>query len=159
MMYEISSTAVVDGEPEQVWAVLTDVARWPDWDPHEQAARLDGPFAAGSVGWSKPHGAPAATWRLTEVLAGRRWASECSLPGGTLRGVNTVEPAGPGRTVCTKTMRVTGPLVPLFRIWFGPRIRRDLARTWTALQSELRAEPQARPAAGTVGTDRHTRRG
>jgi hypothetical protein len=33
-------------------------------------------------------------------------------------------------------MEVTGPLVPLFRIWFGPRIRRDMLAGLRALEAE-----------------------
>lgn len=35
--------------PEQVWAVHTDVARWPEWMTMITAARLEGPLARGSV--------------------------------------------------------------------------------------------------------------
>jgi hypothetical protein len=133
-MYEFGETAVITADIASVWRIVTDVAGWPAWDPHEQQARLDGPFVAGTTAWSKPAGGPATTWTLTEVVDQRRWASECALPGGRLSGVNTYEPLGDGRIRCTRTVRVTGPLVPLFRFWFARRIRRDMLRTWAALE-------------------------
>ena len=135
-MYEVRVQAVITGEPAIVWAVVSDVAGWPRWDPHEEAARIDGPFATGTTGWSKPHGAPGASWTLTDVEGPHRWASSCALPGGGLRGLNTFEQVGPTRVRCTKTVQVTGPLVPLFRAWFGPRMRRDMVRTLAALEQE-----------------------
>jgi polyketide cyclase/dehydrase/lipid transport protein len=135
-VYEIIGETVIGGDVSAVWAAATDVAGWPAWDPHEEAARLDGPFAAGTTGWSKPNGGPAATWTLTEVVEQRRWASECALPGGKLSGVSEYEPLGDGRVRCRKTIRVTGPLVPLFRLHFGRGIRRDMDRTWAALERE-----------------------
>jgi hypothetical protein len=145
-MYEITAETTIGGDIEAVWSVATDVAGWPTWDPHEQAARLDGPFAAGTTGWSKPNGGPATAWTITEVVDGSRWASECPLPGGRLAGVNEFEPLGDGRIRCRKTMRVTGPLVPLFRLYFGPRIRRDMFKTFAALEGE--AARRGRVAAG-----------
>jgi hypothetical protein len=36
-------------------------------------------------------------------------------------------------------MRVTGPLVPLFQLYFGRRIRRDFFKTWAALERRAAA--------------------
>lgn len=136
-MYEITESATIDGEVGAVWAVVTDVAGWPSWDPHEEAARLDGPFMTGTDGWSKPRGAPGASWTITAVEPEHLWSSACNLPGGALSGVNTFETIGDGTVRCTKSVRVTGPLVPLFRLWFGPRMRRDMRLTFAALQREV----------------------
>lgn len=137
-MYRISAAAVIDGELDRVWAVATDVDNWPSWDPHEQAARLDGPFAAGGTGWSKPNGGPATSWTITEVTERRSWSSECPLPGGKLAGTNEFESTSDGRIRCAKTVLVTGPLVPLFRLYFGRRIRRDMLATFAALEQAAR---------------------
>ena len=133
-MYAISAETIIDGDLDAVWAIATDVDRWASWDPHEQEARIDGAFAAGTTGWSKPRGGPGTIWTLTAVTHGRSWTSTCGLPGGGLSGENTFEPLPDGRIRCTRTVRVTGPLTPLFRLWFGPRIRRDMFVTWAALE-------------------------
>jgi Polyketide cyclase / dehydrase and lipid transport len=135
-MYTITAAASITADLDTVWATVIDVEAWPAWDPHEEQARLDGPFAAGTTGWSKPHGAPAATWTITEVVPGRRWGSACGLPGGRITGMNTFEAAGAGQVRCTKSFSVTGPLVPLFRLHFGRRIRRDMVRSFAALELE-----------------------
>ncbi|MEV5576715.1 SRPBCC family protein [Spirillospora sp. NPDC052269] len=134
-MYEFTEETVIDGNLATVWATAIDVDTWPDWDPHEEAARLNGPFTEGGTGWSKPRGGPATTWTITDVVPLGLWASECDLPGGKITGVNTFEETAEG-VRCTKTVRVTGPLTPLFRFHFGRRMRRDFFKTWTALEAE-----------------------
>jgi hypothetical protein len=145
-MYEIHSSAVITGDVDAIWHAVTDVAGWPTWDPHEEAARLDGPFEVGTVGWSKPRGGPATEWTITDVIPLSRWASECGLPGGRITGVNTFEQLAGGQVRCTKTVCVTGPLVPLFRLYFGRKMREDMQKTWTALEHHVARSP--RPATG-----------
>ncbi|WP_163507458.1 SRPBCC family protein [Fodinicola acaciae] len=132
-MYTISAEAAIDGDLTTIWRVVTDVANWPAWDPHEEAARLDGPFAAGTTGWSKPRGGPATDWTITEVVERRKWSSECPLPGGKLSGDNTFEQVG-DKVLCRKTVHVRGPLTPLFRFYFGRKIRADMLKTFAALE-------------------------
>ena len=43
-MYSFGEDAVVHGDIAAIWRVATDVDAWPSWDPHEEKARLDGPF-------------------------------------------------------------------------------------------------------------------
>ena len=59
-MYSFGEAAIITGDIKAIWAVATDVGSWAAWDPHEEKARIDGPFAAGTKGWNKPAGAPAA---------------------------------------------------------------------------------------------------
>jgi hypothetical protein len=137
-MYRIQAEAVIDGDVDQVWTIATDVDRWSEWDPHEEAARLDGPFTTGTTGWSKPRGGPGTAWTITDVEPGHRWSTACALPGGGISGTNTVEQVAPGLVRLTRTIEITGPLTPLFRLWFGPRMRRDFRHSWDALETRVR---------------------
>jgi hypothetical protein len=136
-MYRIGAQRIINGDPIAIWRLVTDVGNWPSWDPHEEAARLDGEFVVGGTGWSKPRGGPATTWTITEAVEQRSWASECALPGGKLSGRTEFADLGDGTVHCTKTVDVHGPLVPLFRLWFGKRIRADLDHTFAALQAQV----------------------
>ncbi|HEV3360147.1 MAG TPA: SRPBCC family protein [Pseudonocardiaceae bacterium] len=148
-MYRISAQTTIRANAADVWRIVTDVNNWPSWDPHEEAARLDGEFVEGATGWSKPHGGPGTQWTITEVIEGRRWASECPLPGGKLAGGNEFTDLGDGRVRCAKTVEVYGPLVPLFRIWFGRRIRADMVRTFAALEAQAGLETrETQPSRG-----------
>jgi hypothetical protein len=135
-MYKITAETIIRGDISEVWAIVTDVQNWPTWDPHEESARLEGPFVAGTKGWSKPKGAPAANWTITKVINHLLWASESPLTGGKIAGENTFESLGNRRIRCTKTVWVSGPLVPLFWLYFGRLIRRDMFATWAALERE-----------------------
>ena len=135
-MYKIHAETIIKGNIKEVWAAIADVEHWPAWDPHEEGARLDGPFAAGTKGWSKPKGGPAANWTITKVEQERFWSSESPMPGGKIAGENTFEPLGDGRIRCTRTVVVSGPLVPLFWLHFGRLIKRDMFATWEALERE-----------------------
>lgn len=135
-MYRIKAETIIQGEINVVWDIVTDVNRWPTWDPHEQEARLNGPFLTGAIGWSRPRKGPGTAWVITHVIEKRLWASECKLPGGKLSGESRLEPLEDGHIHCTKMITVTGPLVPLFQFYFGHHIRQDLFATWTALEHE-----------------------
>jgi uncharacterized protein YndB with AHSA1/START domain len=47
MAYEISTTIEIAATPENVWAVLADLASYPKWHPMYQA--VTGQLAAGSM--------------------------------------------------------------------------------------------------------------
>lgn len=133
-MYTLTRTHTIRAPRDAVWAVLADVDRWSEWDPHEESGHIDGPFEAGTTATTKPRGAPEARWVLTEVVPGHRWASKTPLPGGNL--VASGELSHEGDAVrYTRTVRVSGPLELLFRLWFGPRMARDLETTAAALEA------------------------
>ena len=41
-------TVVAPAPPEVAWERWSDIARWPDWNPHCVAAAIDGPLVPGS---------------------------------------------------------------------------------------------------------------
>jgi len=116
-----------------VWQVWTDVNHWTDWDPHEEAARLDAPFATGAVGWVKPKGAPGGAFTLTLVEPERRWCSRSKIPFGRLDFDHQLAPTTTGGTRVTVRIDASGPFAPIFRLVFAPRMQRDLPQTIAAL--------------------------
>lgn len=135
-MYSFSEEAVIGGEIGKVWAVATDIAGWQSWDPHEEKSRFDGKFEAGAKGWSKPAGAPAGWFTVTDVEPERMWAARAGIPFGHLRGVNRYEPLGDGRIKVSKTVEVHGPFGPLFHWIWEKKMRADMAKTFAALEAE-----------------------
>ncbi|MDJ0367799.1 hypothetical protein QMK33_21850 [Hymenobacter sp. H14-R3] len=45
---QTDQTILVHTTPERVWQVLSQISRWPDWQPDIPAARLHGPVQPGS---------------------------------------------------------------------------------------------------------------
>jgi hypothetical protein len=70
---------------ERAWGFWSDVAGCARVDPGVEWARIDGPFAAGAHGQTKPVGAAAIEWTLAEVTAGERAVIEIAVPGATVR--------------------------------------------------------------------------
>ena len=143
-MYSFGEDMTIEGDITAVWQAATDVDSWPSWDPHEQKARLDGPFAPGAKGWNKPRGAPAGTFTITGVEPERMWSARAGIPFGSLRGVNRYEPLGDGKVRVSKVFEVHGPFAPIFRLIWEKAVRSDMRLTFKALQ----AEAQRRGAAG-----------
>lgn len=133
----ITASLTIKGSIDTIWDIVSDVANWPAWDPHEEAARLDGPFAAGTKGWSKPRKGPATDWILTKVEPKLLWGSESHIPGGTISGESRFEPLDDGMVRCTKIVQVKGTLVPLFWLYFKRPVQHDLHESLKALQNEV----------------------
>jgi Polyketide cyclase / dehydrase and lipid transport len=139
-MHLFECEATLEAEPAAVWAVWTDVARWPEWDVSKEIARLDGPFEPGVSGWAKQRGNLGGTFTITVVEAGRRWVSECPLPLGKVVFDHVLEPAAKGRVRVAKKVEVEGGIAPLVRL-FAPKMRRDITESLTALGRVAAATP------------------
>ncbi len=135
-MYSFTSARTISGDIDHVWQAWSDPNRFPDWDPRELRTTLNGPFAVGSTIDSKQKGNPGGTATITAVEAGRRWTVSNPLPGGELVIDHLVEAAGSNRVTVTKRYEVTGPLALLFRLYYGPKVRRAMPASFAALETE-----------------------
>ncbi len=141
--------ATFEADPAAVWAVWTDVARWPEWDVSKEVARLDGPFAPGVSGWAKQRANLGGSFTITVVDPGRRWVSECPLPLGKVVFDHLLEPLTGGRVRVVKKVGVHGGFAPLLRL-FAPRMRSDIAGSLAALGCQAAGRPQpGQPPAGS----------
>ena len=135
-MYLFECEATFEAEPAAVWAVWTDVARWPEWDVSKEIARLDGPFQPGVCGWAKQRGNLGGSFTITAVEAGRRWVTECPVPLGKVVFDHVLEPVAEGRVRVVKRVGVQGGSAPLILL-FVPRMRREITESLAALQRRL----------------------
>ena len=135
-MYVFENELTVDGDVAKLWAVWTDLPRFPDWDPREQVTRINGPFAVGTTVFSKQAGTPAGESTITVIEPPRRWTVESPLPGGKLAIEHRLAPKDDGRVTVSKRYEVHGPLTLLFRVYYGPRVRKAMLGTFHALGTE-----------------------
>jgi uncharacterized protein YndB with AHSA1/START domain len=135
-MYEFECEATFEAEPDAVWKVWTDVARWPEWDVSKEMARLDGPFEPGVSGWAKQRGNLGGSFTITEVEAGRRWVTECPMPLGKVVFDHSLEPVGSGRVRVVKRVGVQGGIGPLLRL-LAPKMRREITESLSALERQV----------------------
>ena len=69
---------------ELAWRFWSTVENWLI-DVSVESVTLDGPFAAGSRGTTKPCGSDPVRWQITEVQDGHRAVIEINLPGAVIR--------------------------------------------------------------------------
>jgi uncharacterized membrane protein len=114
----------VNAPAERVWAVLADVARWPEWTDSIDDVRLHtDSLRVGSTAAVKQPRLPRSTWLVTEVEPGRGFTWVSRSGGVTTRAEHAIEPAEPGCRV-RLTLDQSGLLAPLVGALFGRLTRR-----------------------------------
>ena len=144
---EFSITTDVDASADLVFAVLTDIERWPEWTPTvTRVERLDGsssPLAMGNRIRIVQPKVPPAEWTVTALEAGRGFRIMSRSPGATVVANHWAEPLGDGQR-----SRVT--LSVTFSGWLGriiARLMRGLNQRYLAQEAaglKRRSEDKAR---------------
>jgi hypothetical protein len=120
--FEHSAESTAD--PHAVWQRYLDVEHWCDWSRHGvEWSRIEGPFAVGTKGKSKPPGSRALTFRLVAVEPDASFASEVRMPGARLRFDHMIEPRETGSRIRHR-VALEGPLAFLYT----PIVRRGVER-------------------------------
>src|SRR5260370_41068534 len=99
MALQISQTIDINAPPERVWAVMTEVERWPDWtESMKSVERLEeGPPALGSTANLRTRRPPTATlWTVTELTPERSFSWESTnSAGGKATATHALQPDRP----------------------------------------------------------------
>jgi uncharacterized protein YndB with AHSA1/START domain len=135
-MYSFSASQRIHADVGRIWQVWTDPDSFPRWDPREVRTQLHGPFAVGSRIDSKQKGNPGGSATITAVEDQHRWTVTSPLPGGSLVNDHILAQTGDGEVTVTKRYDVTGPLGLLFRLYYGPKVRRAMPASFAALEAE-----------------------
>lgn len=88
----------IDAPPERVWAVMTDIERWPEWTASVTNVELlqPGPLAVGSEARISQPRFGTWTWRVTTLDPGASFTWETARPGTRMVATHTVVPRGAG---------------------------------------------------------------
>ena len=110
MEYEASAT--IAAPPAKVWEVLTDVAKWPEWDPF--CEKIEGELALGNKikAFTKLSPGRAFPVKVTDLSAPQRMEWSGGMPLGLFKGVRTftLEASGSG-TQFTMREEFSGPML------------------------------------------------
>ena len=133
---KFTRTTEVDAPADVVFAVMTDIERWPEWTSTvTRVERIDGssqPLAIGNRLRIVQPKVPPADWTVTELEPGRGFQIMSRSPGAKVLADHWIEPtAAPGRSRVTLSVTFSG--------WLGEVI----ARLMRSLNERYLAEEAA----------------
>lgn len=92
---------LIHAPPEKVWLVLTDIARWPDWQPGVLSAELNSPLKTGAVIHWKARGMNIVS-TVAEIELKRRIVWRGNSPGMRAAHIWDLEPVENATRVATR---------------------------------------------------------
>jgi uncharacterized protein YndB with AHSA1/START domain len=127
----------IDAPAEAVWAVISDVERWPEWTASMSSVRRSrtGPLAVGEKVVVRQPRLPRLTYTVTRVDDGRSFTWEAGNAASRGVGEHVLTPRVSGG--CTATLRLTqrGPVAPLVGVLLDGITRRYLRMEAEGLKS------------------------
>ena len=97
-MTDFAIVVEISAPPARVWAVMSDIGRWPEWTP--TVTRVDlldpGPLAVGQRARIRQPRLPVAVWRITALEPGRSFTWVTRSPGVEVTARHSVEPSAGG---------------------------------------------------------------
>ena len=124
MTWRFEHRAESAARPHDVWRRYLDVEHWCEWSRHGvEWSHIDGPFAVGTTGKSKPPRSRPLRFTLVAVEPDERFATEVKMPGGRLRFEHVIEPMSTGSRI-THRVALDGPLAFLY----APLVRKGVEK-------------------------------
>lgn len=134
---------VTKASPAQVWELLSDLTRWPEWMPSVQSVAReapDGPDGMGAAYLVKQPRLRQARWVVTEWLPEQGFTWQSGTPGISTTGVHELTARADTGTEITLEITWTGPLAWLARIMYGRMTRRYIEAEADALAERSRID-------------------
>jgi uncharacterized membrane protein len=115
----------IDAPPQQVFAVLCDVERWPEWTSTMiSVQRLQsGPFVVGSSARVCQPSLRPAVWQVTELENQRSFTWTTRSLGLRMTAGHSIEPRGAG-SIVVLSFEMSGFIAPLAARLYGGLIER-----------------------------------
>jgi uncharacterized protein YndB with AHSA1/START domain len=135
----------IDAPPEQIWPVLVDVERWPEWTPSvTRLEKLDaGELRVGQQVRIEQPKLPTMTWQVTDVEPGRSFSWSASRPGVTTVGTHEIAIDG-SRSEIRLRIDQHGFLAPLVQLLAGRRTRRYMEQEARGLKQRTESRATRR---------------
>src|SRR5262249_50688801 len=118
---------------EHVWAVLTDVERWPEWTASmTSVAYVKGSsIAVGSRARIKQPRLPEVLWEVTEVEPGQSFSWQAGSAGITTLATHRLTPEPAGGVSVHLGIRQRGPLA-----WLVGLLTAGMTRRYVGMEAE-----------------------
>lgn len=115
----------IEAPAADVWRVMADVVRWPEWTASIAAVELLNAAAlrVGAQARIRQPKLPAAVWTVTALEPDVYFEWRAVTPGLVTTAGHRLEPHDAG-TRATLTLEWRGPLAPLIRLLYGKLSRR-----------------------------------
>ena len=124
----------IAADPESVWEIMTDVERWPSWNPEVKSASIVGPVAEGTgFTWKAGPGTIRSTIRIAERPFAIGWSGKTMTIGA--RHLWWLQPTGAGTIVRTEESW-HGFLARLFRKQFQVTVQKAIDTGLRYLKAE-----------------------
>jgi len=107
---------------EVAWRFWTDVTNWPVVDSSVESVQLNGAFAAGTTGTTKPRGLDPIEWHILEAQEGQRAVIEIPAPGAVLRCVWQFADLPNGGVQITQQASLEGEQAAAYAQTIGPEL-------------------------------------
>lgn len=134
-MKAFSTTTEINATPERIWAILTDAAKYTEWDPG--MLRLEGIIAPDQTLtiYTKVTPKRAFKPKVSEFEPNRKMVWSSGMPLGLFKGTRTfiLEPLAQNRVMFSMREEFTGPMMALI----GNSIP-DLTATFEAFAAALK---------------------
>jgi uncharacterized protein YndB with AHSA1/START domain len=128
MTFEYSRTVTTSAPPAAVWALWSDPATWPSWDPAVESVAFEGHFGEGAAGTMVLAGGIEVPVTLEIVEPGTRYLDRLTMGDLVIEIDHVVVAHEDGAEVTVSTM-ITGPGADDI----GPMVTNDAPKALAAL--------------------------
>ena len=139
-MKEFMASTTIAASPEVIWAILTDAAKYPEWDPG--MIRLEGTIAQGEKITAYTKISPDRAFPVTVdiVAKGKKMTWSSAMPLGAFSGVRTftLDDQGDGTVKFKAHEQFTGWMLPIIG-----RTIPDLTESFENFVAGLKARAEA----------------
>ena len=137
---EFKSTININASPDDIWAILTDGAAFPDWEPN--VTKVEGTIAAGEKITVHTKVSPNQAFPVTvsEFTPGKKMVWTGGMPLGLFKGERsfTLEPQSDGTTQVTTHEVFSGLLKPIMA-----RMIPDLTESFEQFSAGLKSRAES----------------
>jgi uncharacterized membrane protein len=116
----------INAPQEDVWQLISDIERWPEWNKSTiEASWLDGKtMGIGSRARIKQPRMPVLVWEVTELDAGSSFTWKTSSSGISTVALHRIRPLAADRVSVTLRLQQSGVLAPILGVFTAPRAKR-----------------------------------